>query len=143
LLGIIFPGKCIYKEAMERENSETKIVISITTLFLLLGSLVVTGSAEPSEMEKARRRIDNALVNKSMGASTPEVQRSMLDEKQGKARSRSLGGIVYEIKPNDTLPKIAKRMYGDGREWKRIFEANRHILDMAQALETGQKITLP
>ncbi len=67
-------------------------------------------------------------------------------QKNGEVRQtqfKSLGNQVYEVGPRDTLGLIAKKMYGDSREWKRIYEANRHVLKGATSLEVGQKIQLP
>ena len=80
-------------------------------------------------------------------ASKPEVtfvQRhslASLDEKKGSFNSKS--HQVYIIRPGDTLGKIAMRFYGDAREWKKIYAANRHLLDDNKSIEVGQKIVLP
>ncbi len=58
-------------------------------------------------------------------------------------REKYLGGKIYEVRAHDTLGKIAKRMYGDSREWKKIYEANRHIVGQQASLEVGQKLVLP
>ncbi len=58
-------------------------------------------------------------------------------------RSKSLGGKVYEVRAHDTLGKIAKQMYGDSREWKKIYEANRYLIGSSANLEIGQKLRLP
>lgn len=50
---------------------------------------------------------------------------------------------TYEIKPGDSLSKIAKRVYGDAREWKRIFEANTDVIKDPDKIFPGQKIKIP
>ncbi len=35
----------------------------------------------------------------------------------------------YEIQSGDTLSKIAKRVYGDAMAYKKIFEANREVIE--------------
>ena len=50
---------------------------------------------------------------------------------------------VYIVRPGDTLGKIAQRFYGDAKEWKKIYAANRHLLENNQSIEVGQKIVLP
>jgi 5'-nucleotidase / UDP-sugar diphosphatase len=47
----------------------------------------------------------------------------------------------YTIKPGDTLYRIAVNHYGDGKQWKKIAEANPGI--SPTHLKVGQEITLP
>ena len=49
----------------------------------------------------------------------------------------------YEIKSGDTLSKIAKRVYGDAMAYKKIFEANREVIEDPDKIFVGQKIRLP
>ena len=50
---------------------------------------------------------------------------------------------IYEVKPGDSLSKIAKREYGDGNAWKPIFEANKDILKDPNKIFPGQKLKIP
>jgi len=47
------------------------------------------------------------------------------------------------VKPGDTLGNIARKMYGDSREWKKIYAANQHLMSDEKSLTTGQRIVLP
>jgi len=49
----------------------------------------------------------------------------------------------YVIVSGDTLSKIAKRFYGDGAKYPRIFEANREVIQNADLIYPGQKIRIP
>jgi nucleoid-associated protein YgaU len=49
----------------------------------------------------------------------------------------------YEVKPGDSLSKIAKRVYGDAGDWKRIFEANRDLIKDPDKIFPGQKLKIP
>jgi nucleoid-associated protein YgaU len=49
----------------------------------------------------------------------------------------------YVIEKGDTLSKIAKRYYGDAKEYPRIFEANREVIRDADLIFPGQKIRIP
>ncbi|MEM6638508.1 MAG: peptidoglycan-binding protein LysM [Pseudomonadota bacterium] len=49
----------------------------------------------------------------------------------------------YEIQSGDTLSKIAKRVYGDAMEYKKIFEANREVIEDPDKIFVGQRIRLP
>jgi nucleoid-associated protein YgaU len=50
---------------------------------------------------------------------------------------------TYEVKPGDSLSKIAKKAYGDANAWKRIFEANTGILKDPNKIFPGQKLKIP
>ncbi len=52
---------------------------------------------------------------------------------------------VYRVQEGDTLYTIAQRqdIYGDGRLWKRIHEANRHQLADPQRLQPGLQLIIP
>jgi hypothetical protein len=50
---------------------------------------------------------------------------------------------IYEVVSGDNLSKIAKKFYGDGRQYMRIFEANKDQLADPDKVRVGQKLTIP
>ena len=50
---------------------------------------------------------------------------------------------TYEVKSGDNLSRIAKRVYGNANEWKRIFEANSDVLKDPDKIFPGQKLKIP
>lgn len=50
---------------------------------------------------------------------------------------------TYEVKSGDSLSKIAKRVYGNASDWKKIFEANRDLLKDPDKIFPGQKLKIP
>jgi len=50
---------------------------------------------------------------------------------------------TYEVKPGDSLSKIAKQLLGDGNAWKKIFDANKDILKDPNKIYPGQKLKIP
>jgi nucleoid-associated protein YgaU len=52
-------------------------------------------------------------------------------------------GRSYTVQKGDSLSKIAKREYGDTQQWRRIFEANRDIIDNPDLIYPGQVLRLP
>lgn len=57
--------------------------------------------------------------------------------------SSSTTNKIYEVKPGDSLSKIAKAEYGDATQWKRIFEANSATLKDPDKIFPGQKLVIP
>jgi nucleoid-associated protein YgaU len=50
---------------------------------------------------------------------------------------------TYEVKSGDSLSKIAKRVYGNASDWKKIYEANRDLLKDPDKIFPGQKLKIP
>lgn len=50
---------------------------------------------------------------------------------------------IYVVEKNDTLEKIARKVYGDFRKWPRIYKANRERIKNPNVLRTGLKLTIP
>ena len=51
---------------------------------------------------------------------------------------------TYTVKAGDSLSKIAQREYGDGAQWKKIYEANREVIGKnPDLIHPGQTLTLP
>jgi len=49
----------------------------------------------------------------------------------------------YQVKPGDTLSKIAKEVYGDAGAYQQIFEANRPMLSDPDKIYPGQTLRIP
>ena len=50
---------------------------------------------------------------------------------------------TYTVKKGDSLSKIAKHLYGDAGEWRKIFEANRDTIQDPDLIEPGQQLKIP
>jgi nucleoid-associated protein YgaU len=50
---------------------------------------------------------------------------------------------TYTVVAGDSLSKIAKKLYGDGNKWKRIFEANRDTIKNPDLIHPGQILKIP
>ena len=49
----------------------------------------------------------------------------------------------YVIQRGDTLSHIAKRYFGNASDWRRLFEANREVIEDPDKIFPGQKIRVP
>ncbi len=67
--------------------------------------------------------------------------------KSGKGKARSSGntggGQTYTVKSGDSLSKIAKKFYGDGGKWNRIYKANKSKISDPNRLKAGTKLVIP
>ena len=50
---------------------------------------------------------------------------------------------TYTVKKGDSLSKIAKEIYGNANEWRKIFEANRDQIEDPDMIQPGQKLKIP
>lgn len=50
---------------------------------------------------------------------------------------------TYTVVSGDSLSKIAKRYYGDAKQWPRIHEANRDQIKNPDLIHPGQKLRIP
>lgn len=49
----------------------------------------------------------------------------------------------YEVQKGDTLSALAKRFYGKGSMYTKIFEANKDVLTNPDLIKVGQKLRIP
>ena len=50
---------------------------------------------------------------------------------------------TYTVNSGDCLWNIAKKYYGDGSKYKKIYECNQDIIDNPNLIHVGQKLTIP
>ena len=50
---------------------------------------------------------------------------------------------MYTVKKGDTLQKISYKFYGTHHKWKKIFEANRDVLEDPNKVYPGQVLRIP
>ena len=71
-----------------------------------------------------------------------KAARNLADVQFQIARMEGRSG-VYRVHPRDTLASIARWYYGRGNAWKRIYEANRHVLSDPDRLIPGMTLVVP
>jgi nucleoid-associated protein YgaU len=51
---------------------------------------------------------------------------------------------TYTVKKGDSLSKIAKEFYGDAKQWKKIYEANKDVIgNNPDLIKPGQEYVIP
>src|SRR5690606_23855233 len=56
----------------------------------------------------------------------------------------ALGAREYRVQPNDSLNRIAGRLYGDATRWEEIYDLNRQTIGSDPArLQVGTVLKLP
>ena len=70
--------------------------------------------------DEQKRKADFSNVRSGSSSTAPDAE---VEQRPASESTRT-----YTVVAGDSLSKIAKREYGDANEWKRIYEANRHII---------------
>lgn len=65
----------------------------------------------------------------------------LMEEKE--TETEEIEGEVYIIRSGDSLWKVAQRFYGDGKLWRKIYQANRDTVLNPGRLRAGQKLLIP
>lgn len=50
---------------------------------------------------------------------------------------------TYTVVKGDSLSKIAKRVYGDAKQWRKIYEANKDQIKNPDLIHPGQTFRIP
>jgi uncharacterized protein YidB (DUF937 family) len=95
-----------------------------------LGSIFGKEKASAEPMQAAPKKADFSDV-KGGASSTAKPPAAPAEEK-------------YTVVAGDSLSKIAKRVYGNANDWRRIYDANRQVIgDNPDLIKPGQKLTIP
>ncbi|MBK5963403.1 peptidoglycan-binding protein LysM [Thiocystis minor] len=116
------------KEEIERDNPGVKD-LSVT---FDNGVVALSGTADtPDAMEKAVL----------MAGNIQGVEQVKADRLNAPPQAAEIE--FYVIAKGDSLSAIAKKFYGDGNAYPRIFEANREVIKDPDLIYPGQKIRIP
>lgn len=80
-----------------------------------------------------------ALYGETLNSDEPKT----IEEKQEIEGQVRVDVKEYVIQKGDTLWKIAKQEYGDGMQWKRLYEFNKDVISNPDRPRKGTKIRIP
>lgn len=102
---------------------------------------LVTRNANLEAQLQQNRAIVKALRAR-MDASALEASKQL--ERSGMLEAGIQPALpTVRVERNDTLRKIAQRIYGDQARWKDIYEANRNVLRRPEDVRVGQVLVVP
>ena len=76
-------------------------------------------------------------------AALPGQQVALDPEPVSQAEPMDTSPQHYTVKKGDTLYKISKNVYGEGKHWKAIYQANKNVISNPSALQLGWILKLP
>ncbi len=113
------------KPSVVRQNNRQLIREAVSS------APVPRGSSEDGYLSKLKHELSTSTVLKESKPGIDPVD-------SGK------GGIdEYTVKQNDSLWKIAVRVYGNGHRWKYLYDTNRNRITSADVLRVGQTLSIP
>lgn len=62
---------------------------------------------------------------------------------QAAAGAAAAGERIHVVAKGDTLSAIAKKYYGDGNKYMKVFDANKDQLKNPDKIQVGQKLRIP
>lgn len=84
-----------------------------------------------------------SYVTKHVSVVQTEEGAAMLVEETPREAENAPTAATYVVQPGDNLWKIAKKFYGDGSLYSKIYEANRDTLYNADLIYAGQELIIP
>lgn len=99
--------------------------------------------AVKSKKNKATKKKKSSSKNKSSTKSKNSNSSKSVSKKKKRVSSKKNSGyITYTMKKTDTLWSIAKKFYGSGDKYKKIYNANKS-LQQGNKLKAGSTIKIP
>ena len=88
---------------------------------------------------------ERTVVNIQITQGIPSEEETNVPEEDSQTTSyaESTEVVYYKVQSNDNLFKIARKNYGDGQKWVKIFEANRDSMPDSNSLYVGQELLIP
>ena len=91
------------------------------------------------------KKADFSDVTSRVDSTAEVVQKADFSDVTARVDSTAqiVGEQAYTVQKGDSLSRIAKNLLGDANAWKRIFEANRDVLDNPDKIFPGQVLKVP
>ncbi|WP_433853377.1 LysM peptidoglycan-binding domain-containing protein [Stenotrophomonas nitritireducens] len=91
------------------------------------------------------KKADFSDVTSRVDSTAEVVQKADFSDVTARVDSTAqiVGEQAYTVQKGDSLSRIAKNLLGDANAWKRIFEANRDVLDDPDKIYPGQTLKIP
>ncbi len=141
-MGLLSFAKNIGKKLFHREEDASEKIAAyieednpgVSNLHVI----VENGVASISGEARSREALEKAVLMAGNVDGISEVKYDALN-----APAAEVQVEYYEIVSGDTLSGIARKYYGKGSAYMRIFEANKEVIKDPDKIYVGQKIRIP
>lgn len=94
-------------------------------------------ATDPYASNAAARPSDSGAAARKAPARTGTKEETVVP------RGKAAVGKTYVVQKGDTLSSIARKLYGDSKKWKVIWDANKSVIPNKDKLTVGTKLTIP
>ncbi|MFH1783069.1 MAG: LysM peptidoglycan-binding domain-containing protein [Candidatus Omnitrophota bacterium] len=78
----------------------------------------------------------------AVAVEAPSKTTSIVEVKTGTSKT-SIENKKYIVQNGDTLQKISDKFYGTVKQWNKIYEANRAVMDSPDNIKPGMELIIP
>ncbi|MCK5896328.1 MAG: LysM peptidoglycan-binding domain-containing protein [Cocleimonas sp.] len=101
------------------------------------------GELSSSVIESAGKALKNIVGEEKIGAATSPAQLSAAKADVNLSDDKVATGSTVTVQEGENLYKIAQRVYGSGKKYLALYEANKAILKDPNIIRVGQVLTVP
>ena len=105
------------------------------------GVLLVLENSQGAEIDHAEIPLKLVAGQTEIAQQPSETHPAVPPSTNGAVRGHA--GHYVKVRRGDSLWRIARRTYGSGRKWVRIYNANRHKIKDPDLLRPGRRIYVP
>ena len=124
------------------------IIVAVVVLAGCKGSNQSEG--EFGQLTDANTPYDPSVIDLDAGESSTWDEPSRMVEQPVAYNEPVVGtsmyspsGKMHSVQRRDTLYSLARMYYNDQRQWKKIYEANRHQIANPNMIKVGMKLVIP
>jgi nucleoid-associated protein YgaU len=101
--------------------------------------------AQPVVATREERAAPVAQIAKEnpVPASGKKTTAEAVTKSEGAATSAADVAMEYTVEAGDTLSGLARKYYGDGLKWEKMFAANKQTMKNLNYIYIGQRIVIP
>ena len=139
-----FFGKSLGAKTRSAVDSINRMNIGVRDLRATVAGKTVTLEGQADNVEAKGRAVQefNKLVVTENTINRIQVGPAGKAAAPGQA-APAAGEQIHVVVSGDTLSALAKKYYGKASLYKKIFEANRDILNNPDLIKVGQKLRIP
>lgn len=128
--------------SLKVSNRTDRLIKSVRVVLLSASGQELDFSEFPLSLPASQKSLPTGSAVAS-GAAVSVAAVAGAPRAAGVKRGKSELGYYVKVRRGDSLWKLAKRHYGDGRKWTRILKANRKRLGDPDLIRPGRRLYLP
>ena len=72
-----------------------------------------------------------------------KVGKKKIEKKKGRPNTKTDSGKYYTVRSGDCLWNIAKKFYGSGSQYTKIYNANKTLIKNPNIIQVGWRLKIP